>query len=318
MFDLKWLKNRASVDRQEIYAEISDNANFSTTYLFLLISATILSTLGLLLNSAAVVIGAMIISPLTWPILRVAYGIASVNFNSLLKGLRLLIVSVGLILGVSFLLTLILPLNTLTDQIISRTTPTILDLVIALVAGAIAGLTLISKKISKTAAGVAVAASLLPPMCVGGIGLGLGLFDVLFGGILLSVTNIIAILFISAILLAVLIKPEKEDSRVRRGVISLVGILLVLVTIPLIFFSVQYVDQVVHPETNAIVKSILLKEIKSAFVQSLQISKDTITVVVLVPKGTYISPTIKQDAQREIARQIKKDYFLKLHLVPEL
>ena len=318
MFNFNWWNTQVEVDRKDIHSTISDNARFSPTYLFLLISATILATLGLLLNSAAVIIGAMIISPLTWPILRVAYGIASVSFPSLFKGLWLLFASVGLILGVSFLLTLVLPLNTLTDQITSRTTPTILDLVIALIAGAIAGLTLISKKISETAAGVAVAASLLPPMCVGGIGLGLGLFDVTFGGILLSLTNIVAILFISAILLAVLIKPEKQDLRARRGIISLVGIILIIMMIPLIFFFVQYVDRIVHPEANAKVKTILMEELNGSFVESIQISKDTITAVVLIPNGTYVSPTIRQDAQREIDRQIKKDYFLKLHLVPEL
>ncbi len=314
----KWLKHRVDVDRQEIHVEISENARLSATYLFLLISATILATLGLLLNSSAVIIGAMIISPLTWPILRVAYGIASVNLKSLFRGLRLLVISVFLIILISFLLTLILPLNTLTDQITNRITPTILDLVIALIAGAISGLALINSKISKTAAGVAVAASLLPPMCVGGIGIALGLGDVIFGGILLSVINIIAILFISSILLATLIKTEKQNLGVRRGVISFVGVILIVATIPLIFFFGQYVEKIVQPETNSKVRSILTQEISGSFVQTIQISKDTITAVVLVPNGSYIPATVTQDVQTEIDRQLKKDYFLKLHLVPEL
>lgn len=318
MPNLNWWKNKVDIDRHELSQTLSDNARLSATYLFLLVAATILATLGLLINSAAVIIGAMIISPLTWPILRTAYGIAAFNLSSLFKGLRLLLVSVGLILGVSFLLTLVLPLNALTDQIINRTTPTILDLVIALIAGAISGLTLINKKISKTAAGVAVAASLLPPMCVGGIGLGLGLFDITFGGILLSVTNIIAILFVCAILLAILIKPDKDDLLARRGIISVVGIILIIMMIPLIFFFTRYVEKIVQPETISIVRNTLSQEISGSYIQNIQISKDTVTAIVLIPNGTYISPTIKEDIQREMNRSLKKDYFLDLHLIREL
>ncbi len=315
---LRHLLNRVNIDRKEIREEISDNARLSSTYIFLLSSATILSTLGLLLDSPAPVIGAMIISPLTWPILRLAYGIASVDYTALFKGLRLLAVSVGLILLGSFFLTKILPLNALTDQITSRTTPTILDLIIALVAGAIAALTLINKKISKTAAGVAIAASLLPPMCVGGIGLALGMQDITFGGILLSTTNIIAILFVSAILLAIFIKADKEDLLVRRKAIFAVTIVLVIIAIPLLVFFEKYTQKVVQPDEQTKVRTIISDEIDGAYVQTVKISPDTITAVVFIPNESHVSATLVESIETTIEQELKKEYKFDFHFTQEI
>src|SRR5258708_3436668 len=98
-----FLHKHLEVDTQKIYQSISDNARLSPTYLFLLFCATVLSTLGLLLNSPAVIIGSMVISPLTWPILRIAYGVATAEYASFFKGVRLLFVSIVVMLGVSFL-----------------------------------------------------------------------------------------------------------------------------------------------------------------------------------------------------------------------
>src|SRR6266852_4602676 len=263
-----FMQKHVTVDHKNLYETISDNAKLSPTYLFLLISATILATLGLLLNSPAVIIGAMVIAPFTWPILRIAYGIATADYSSLLKGIRLLIVSICIILAISFVLVKILPLTTLTDQITNRTAPTILDLIIALVAGAVAAFTLFSKKISQASAGVAIAASLLPPMCVGGIGLALGIPDVTIGGILLSITNIISILFIATLILISLIKTQAEALPIRRLGISIVSILVIMISIPLFFLFSQYLEKVAQPDEQATVAKILTQKISGSFVQN--------------------------------------------------
>lgn len=310
----KIFDKRPNANRYNLYKTITDNARLSYTYLFLLLSAVILSTLGLLLDSGPVVIGAMIISPLTWPILRIAYGIATANYTSLFRGLRLLAVSVGLILIISFLITKLLPLSALNGQITSRTNPTIIDLFVALIAGAITGLALVNKKISKTGAGVAIAASLLPPMCVGGIGLALGLPDIVFGGILLSLANIIAILFIASVILVFLIK---ESHPVRSKGIGIVTVLLAIIAVPLVFFFFQYVTRTAHLNERGQIETILAQTIHGSFVQTVEISPDSITAVVLVPNKTAISPNLAQTAQTAIIHKLKKSYKLNLHLVHE-
>lgn len=313
-----FLHRHLEVDTQKIYQAISENARLSPTYLFLLFCATVLSTLGLLLNSPAVIIGSMVISPLTWPILRIANGVATAEYASFFKGVRLLLISVIIMLGVSFLLTKALPLTTLTDQITSRTAPTILDLIIALIAGAIASLALTNKKISQTGAGVAIAASLLPPMCVGGIGLAFGMMDVAWGGIFLSVTNIIAILFIATIILVSLIKTYREALPVRRIGILTIGVLLIIISIPLLIYFSDYVEKTAQPDEHTRVVDILTQEFSGSFVQTVQIAPDTITAVVLIPNGTYISPTLTQDAQTQLALKLGKAYKLNLHLIQKI
>jgi uncharacterized hydrophobic protein (TIGR00271 family) len=313
-----FLHKHVTVDHKNLYETIADNAKLSPTYLFLLTSATILATLGLLLDSSAVIIGSMVIAPFTWPILRIAYGIATADYISLFKGVRLLIVSICIMLVVSFVLVKLLPLTTLTDQITNRTAPTILDLIIALVAGAIAALTLFSKKISQASAGVAIAASLLPPMCVGGIGLALGIPDVIIGGILLSVTNIVAILFMATIILTSLIKTHAEALPIRRFGTFIVSILVVMISMPLFLLFSQYLEKVAQPDEKATVEKILTQEISGSFVESIHIDPDKIRAVILVKQGTSISPTIRQDIQRDLALKLRKEYNLNLHLVQEL
>src|SRR5258708_17670102 len=97
-----FLHKHVTVDHKNLYETIADNAKLSSTYLFLLISATILATLGLILNSSAVIIGSMVIGPFTWPILRIAHGIATADYSSLFQRISLLIVSLCIILIVSF------------------------------------------------------------------------------------------------------------------------------------------------------------------------------------------------------------------------
>ena len=311
----KLLNKHLDVNRHEVYITITDNARLSPTYLFLLLSASILATLGLLLDSGPVVIGAMIISPLTWPILRIAYGITTAHYTILFRGVRLLVISIGLILLVSFLITKGLSLSTLNDQIVSRTNPTIIDLLVALIAGALAGFALVNKRISKTGAGVAIAASLLPPMCVGGIGLALGLPDITLGGILLSFANIIAILFIASLILAFLIK---EDDPLRAKGIGIVTVLLLMTAIPLIFFFFQYIQRSTQLNEKEQVQKIIRQTLPNSFVQTVEISPDTINIVILVPNTSSISPTLNQEVQSAITRELDKSYILNLHLVQEL
>ena len=311
----KLLYTHLDVDRHTIRTTITDHARLSPTYLFLLLAATVLATLGLLIGSSPVIIGAMIVSPLTWPILRVAYGIATADYSMLFRGIRLLVVSVGLIFFVAFLITKFLPLSTLTDQIVSRTNPTIIDLLVALIAGALAGLALVNKRISKTGAGVAIAASLLPPMCVGGIGAALGLPDITIGGILLSLANIIAILFIASLILVFLIK---EDDPLRAKGIGIVTVLLIIIAIPLVFFFFQYVERSARLNEKEQIQTILKQTFPHSFVQTVDISPDTIHAVILIEKGTYISPALTQNIQAAITEEVNKTYKLHLHFVPEL
>ncbi|HAC64269.1 MAG TPA: hypothetical protein DCF68_12190, partial [Cyanothece sp. UBA12306] len=146
----------------------------SLSFYFLLSLSTIIATLGLLSNSTATIIGAMIIAPLMNPIISLAYGIVIGN-HSLIKRSSLTLGS-GIILTIflASITTNIINLNVVEEEIIGRTKPTLLDLGVAIAAGTAAGFTYTRRSIANALPGVAIAVALVPPLSVVGIGLSLG------------------------------------------------------------------------------------------------------------------------------------------------
>ncbi|PJE61587.1 DUF389 domain-containing protein, partial [Candidatus Roizmanbacteria bacterium CG10_big_fil_rev_8_21_14_0_10_39_12] len=147
--------------------QFSENAILSTSYVVLLIASSVICTLGLLQDSPAIVIGGMIISPLMWPLMKISAGISLARRNYISSALFLLLISIAISLASALLITLISPLKVLNVEILSRTQPTLIDIFIALAVGVVAALAVVLKKVSANLAGVAIAASLMPPLCVG-------------------------------------------------------------------------------------------------------------------------------------------------------
>ncbi len=143
-------------------------------FFFLLISATIIATFGLLLDSTAVIIGAMIIAPLMNPILSISF--ATVTGNRKLHQRSVITVILGCFCSilVSYLITTLVGLEVADSEILSRTSPNLLDLGVAIAAGAAGSFSLTRKSIASSIAGVAIAVALVPPLCVVGIGIGMG------------------------------------------------------------------------------------------------------------------------------------------------
>lgn len=161
-----------------------------------------IATLGLVLNSPAVIIGAMLISPLMNPILSSGLALATGDIVLGLRALINLLLSCAAAIGFAVLLVVILPFREMTAEITARTQPNVLDLVIALFSGAVGSVAICRevKGVVTSIPGVAIAVALMPPLCVVGYGTGLMLsFDyeiglrVASGGGLLFLTNLVAI-----------------------------------------------------------------------------------------------------------------------------
>ena len=180
-------------EKEQIYANILKESKPDRYFYVMVILSCTVATYGLLSNSTAVVIGAMLIAPLMGPILGGALGIA-LNSNEVFKvsAKAEVLGSITAIL-LSALLTLVLPQSELTSEIIARTAPTILDLVIALASGAAGTYAICKKPGASTLPGVAIATALMPPLCVVGIGLAKQDFGIVMGALLLFLANMIAI-----------------------------------------------------------------------------------------------------------------------------
>lgn len=178
-------------------AEKMVNYSFSDTlYWFQFILSSVIATLGLLTNSSPVVIWAMLISPILQPIQSFAFAINSWHKVMYIRSLNNLFFSVIVWIGIAALITLLVPFSSLTTQIIARTTPTFVDLFIALAGGTIAMLALWYNRLSDTLAGVAMAASLLPPLCVVWIWVAFLRRDVSQWSMMLFLANLIALVLV--------------------------------------------------------------------------------------------------------------------------
>lgn len=143
-------------------------------FFFLLICASMVATLGLLGNSPAVIIGAMIIAPLMNPILSMAFAITTGNWKLYKQSLITVLLGSATAIFMAFLFGYLLPYDIVGSEIVSRTAPSLIDLGIAIAAGAAGAFSLTRHSIASSIAGVAIAVALVPPLCVVGIGLGVG------------------------------------------------------------------------------------------------------------------------------------------------
>lgn len=184
--------------RSLILASVARDARLDRKFLLLIILSAAIATLGLLQNSTAVVIGAMLVSPLLGPIMGVGFGLATLESNLIKRSLVTMAAGMAVAVFVAMLIIWASPIQDVTSELRARTQPTLLDLGVAVVGG-IAGVYAIMRKLSGVMVGVAIATALVPPLSTVGFGLATGRFDFAVGAALLFLTNTLAIAFAATI-----------------------------------------------------------------------------------------------------------------------
>lgn len=222
-----WLGSHLRLEGQgkfEIYRSVASSATLrDATYWAEIFFSAGIATLGLTLGSPAVIIGAMLISPLMGPIMAAGLAVAAGDFLLAMRAALNIVLSGLAAIAFSTLLVTLLPFREMTSEIAARTHPNTLDLVIALFSGAVGALA-VSKSlrgIATSVPGVAIAVALMPPLCVTGYGVGVLLtvdrlqgLSIVRGGGLLFVTNLVAITF-SSMLVFLLLHIDSEAVRER-------------------------------------------------------------------------------------------------------
>lgn len=243
--DIKAITNISDhIDTDAAARSIRSNVAFRGPNVWILAFSIIIASVGLNVNSTAVIIGAMLISPLMGPIIGIGLGLG-VNDTKLIRvGLKNLLVMVGISLMASFMYFLMTPLKLANPtELLSRTNPTIYDVIIALFGGA-AGLLEISRKEKGTVlSGVAIATALMPPLCTAGYGLASGHMSYFFGALMLFIINGVFIIIATYLMSKILGFPEYEflDAKQARRTRSLVTLVFVLVTIPSILSAITMI-----------------------------------------------------------------------------
>lgn len=218
---------------REFREKLYDDLHVRLRDTVILMCAIFIASIGLNMNSTAVVIGSMLISPLMTPIVGVGFGLAIFDTRLIKQSLKVLFIHVLVSLLVSTLYFWISPLSYASSQLIARTSPTIWDVLIA-IAGGIAGVIGSRKKeANNIVPGVAIATALMPPICTAGYGLAIGNVRFLFGALYLFSINCVFIMLTNIVGTRIMMKKSALSSfkelniKMKIGLISLI-VLLVL------------------------------------------------------------------------------------------
>lgn len=250
-------------EQLEVYREIRRGARPDVDFFVMMGLSAIIATFGLHLGSSAVIIGAMLVAPLFTPILAFSLAIVLGNVRLLRLAVESALKGIALAIGLAVFLTALSPLRSLTIEILSRTEPNLFDLAVALASGAAGAYALARKDVAAALPGVAIAAALIPPLGVIGVGLALADLSIAGGGGLLFVTNLIAITLAGSVTLLLLgFRPTERADRAARLRFGLTAslIMLIVISIPLalVFTRLvqetrirQTIDQVLRDELAA-------------------------------------------------------------------
>ncbi|NJR40210.1 MAG: DUF389 domain-containing protein [Leptolyngbyaceae cyanobacterium CSU_1_4] len=233
-------KGATLLQLQQIQTDLLLEATPDASYLALIVGSCAIATFGLLSNSSAVIIGAMIIAPLMLPIRGLAFGALQGNFSLFRKGIVAVGIGTLLAIAISFILGKLVGIPSYDSEVLARSEPTLLDLGIAVVAGSISGYAKVQPKISGSLAGTAIAVALMPPICVVGLGLSQANWSLSGGATLLYLTNLLGITF--ACMMTFLLTGYASRQHAHRALLSALTLTAMLV-IPLSFGFLRLVQQ---------------------------------------------------------------------------
>lgn len=245
-----YIKSLASIaedtDSETTVANIIKGVEFRADNIWVLFFAIIIASVGLNVNSTAVIIGAMLVSPLMGPIMGLGLSIGISDGELLRKSLKNLFIMIVISLVASSFYFLISPLSDAQSELLARTKPTIYDVFIAFFGG-LAGILAASRKQEKVTvvSGVAIATALMPPLCTAGYGLGTGQLIYFFGAFYLFFINAFFIALATYLMVRYLHFPRKTfldqatELKVRRSI----AVFTIVVLVPSVFIAINVVRE---------------------------------------------------------------------------
>ena len=242
--------NTAADMRDAVFFDGSSSGARYSRFWLLLALASIIAAAGIVGNSTATVIGAMIVAPLMTPILGTMLATVLGDRANLVRSLVLVLAGAAAAVLIGFAVGLLVPTEVLAgtnEQVAARVSPRLIDLLAALATGVVGSVALVRRDISDTLPGVAIAISLVPPLCVAGLVLESGSFAQFLGALLLFVTNVVAILGTGIVVMSVygvsrLVRrrvPGDSSTPSLVTPVALLAAMLLVVGVPLTLTSIH-------------------------------------------------------------------------------
>ncbi|MEM6284330.1 MAG: DUF389 domain-containing protein, partial [Chloroflexota bacterium] len=300
---ISWMRPRLTdIEQEQVVWDANSNAGANLDYVVLMLVAATLASLGLLLNSGAVIIGAMLVAPLMSPLTALGFGLATARIDLSQRALLTVLLGVAIASGVGVLTGFLVPLETPTPEMMSRVSPTLLDAFVALASGVVGSYATARKDIPAALAGVAIAAALVPPICTFGLQLAFGNYQWALGALLLFVTNMISIIVIATLMFRYL--GMQSLRRDMRYVSLVIFALLLLPAVMLVLFTTQRASQ------NRIVEQEIRRLLSPVQIVGSEVSQlSPLTATVTVRSPNEVSPeamgVIEEDIEGIIGRDIR-------------
>ena len=232
-------------DETATVEQISDGVTFRGANLWVLIFAIFIACLGLNLNSTAVIIGAMLISPLMGPIIGMGLAVGRADLELLKRSLTNYGVSTVISVLTAALYFQLTPLTEAQSELLARTSPTLYDVLIALFGGAAGILALSTGGKGNVIPGVAIATALMPPLCTAGYGLAMGEWSYFFGACYLFFINTVFIALATYLGVRLLqFKPKQFVDKARLAVVNrYIAVIVVVTMLPAVYMTTQIIHQ---------------------------------------------------------------------------
>ena len=297
-------------DETAIVEQISDGVTFRGANLWVLIFAIFIACLGLNLNSTAVIIGAMLISPLMGPIIGMGLAVGRADLELLKRSLTNYGVSTVISVLTAALYFQLTPLTEAQSELLARTSPTLYDVLIALFGGAAGILALSTGGKGNVIPGVAIATALMPPLCTAGYGLAMGEWSFFFGACYLFFINTVFIALATYVGVRLLqFKPKQFVDKARLAVVNrYIAVIVVVTMLPAVYMTTQIIRQSVFENH---VKQFVKQELNQPGTRILseQADRETKTLDV-VALGAALPNDMIEAARQRLADYQLADYQL--------
>lgn len=297
-------------DETAIVEQISDGVTFRGANLWVLIFAIFIACLGLNLNSTAVIIGAMLISPLMGPIIGMGLAVGRADLELLKRSLTNYGVSTVISVLTAALYFQLTPLTEAQSELLARTSPTLYDVLIALFGGAAGILALSTGGKGNVIPGVAIATALMPPLCTAGYGLAMGEWSFFFGACYLFFINTVFIALATYVGVRLLkFRPKQFVDKARLAVVNrYIAVIVVVTMLPAVYMTTQIIRQSVFENH---VKQFVKQELNQPGTRILseQADRETKTLDV-VALGAALPNEMIEAARQRLADYQLADYQL--------
>lgn len=249
--------HKGEENKKSVIENITSAVSFKGSNIWILACAIIIASVGLNVNSTAVIIGAMLISPLMGPIVGAGFGLGMYDFELLKKSLKNLVIATFVSLATSAIYFYISPFKEAQSELLARTSPNIYDILIAFFGGLVGVIAVTRVEKGNPIPGVAIATALMPPLCTAGYGLALGNYLYFFGAMYLYTINCVFICIATFVIVKYLNYPIAQhldlshQKRVKYGI----TILILLLIVPSIYFAYQlYIQKSYNSRTEVFIQ----------------------------------------------------------------